>query len=71
MPYCPYHGRPARWPKHDPTTCSMRCAAYNTLALLSASPWDTSHCTSCGHEALDQRCDNPKCPDYEEIEEEN
>ena len=69
MAYCPYDGRLARWPKHDPTTCTMRCAAERTMIELTGSGDGTWHCMSCGREAVDQDCDNPKCPDYGETRE--
>ena len=64
MAYCPYDGRLARWPKHDPWFCTMRCAADQTVSSFSAGPDGTTHCATCGLEAGDQDCFNIKCADY-------
>ena len=60
--YCPYDGRRATWPSDDPAFCTKNCAANLAWVNWAASGGDgTSHCETCGHEAEEGDCENPKC----------
>ena len=46
--YCISCGKQGvKWPKHDPVTCTMHCAANQLLTVYRASP-DSFHCPDCG-----------------------
>ena len=45
--FCPFCGKRTNWPKRNPTTCSMKCAA---LAGLQTGFEESTYCEECGKE---------------------